>query len=96
MTGSVYMSSLASLRSGAGLSYIICPSSISDILQIKSTESIIEEVACDYFYNEINIVNKILNLSKDKDAIAIGPGMGKGKDLNQLVKAILDNYHKKL
>ncbi|WP_276877775.1 NAD(P)H-hydrate dehydratase [Anaerococcus hydrogenalis] len=96
MAGSVYMSSLASLRSGAGLSYIICPSSISNILQIKSTESIIEEVDCDYFYNEINIVDKILDLSKGKDAIAIGPGMGKGKDLNQLVKAILDNYHNKI
>ena len=96
MAGSVFMSSLASLRSGAGLSYIICPSSISDILQIKSIESIIEEVDCDYFYNEINIVDKILDLSKGKDAIAIGPGMGEGKDLNQLVKAILDNYHNKI
>ena len=96
MAGSVYMSSIAALRSGAGLSYIICPSSISNILQIKSTECIIEEVGCNYFYNEINIVNKILQLIKEKDAIAIGPGMGKGKDLHNLIKVILENFDKNI
>ena len=96
MAGSVYLSSCASLRSGCGLSYIICPSSISDILQIKSTESIINEVDCDCFYYSEKISNKILSLIKNKDAIGIGPGMGKGNNLYKLIEKIIQNYEKNL
>lgn len=96
MAGSVFLSSSASLRSGAGLSYVICPSSISNILQIKSTECIIEEIACDYFYYEKEIAEKILSLIKNKDALAIGPGMGKGENLDKLIKIILDNFDKNI
>lgn len=96
MAGSVFLSSNASLRSGAGLSYVICPSSISHILQIKSTECIIEEVDCDYFYYEKEIAEKILSLIKNKNALAIGPGMGKGKDLDKLIEIIIDNFDKNL
>ena len=96
MAGSVFLSSNASLRSGAGLSYVICPSSISHILQIKSTECIIEEVDCDYFYYEKEIAEKILSLIKNKNALAIGPGMGKGKDLDKLIEIIIDNFDNNL
>ena len=96
MAGSVFLSSSASLRSGAGLSYVICPSSISHILQIKSTECIIEEVDCDYFYYEKEIAVKILSLIRNKNALAIGPGMGKGKDLDKLIEIIIDNFDKNL
>lgn len=96
MAGSVFLSSSASLRSGAGLSYVICPSSISNILQIKSTECIIEEIACDYFYYEKEIAEKILSLIKNKDAIAIGPGMGEGENLDKLIEIIIDNFDRNI
>lgn len=96
MAGSVFLSSCASLRAGAGLSYIICPSSISNILQIKSTESIIEEVDCDYFYYKKDVEEKILSLIKNKDALGIGPGMGRGKNLNKLIEKIIENFDKNL
>lgn len=96
MAGSVFLSSNASLRSGAGVSYVICPSSISNILQIKYTECIIEEVDCDYFYYEKEIAEKILSLIKNKNALAIGPGMGKGENLDKLIEIIIKNFDRNI
>lgn len=96
MSGSVYLSSLASLRSGCGLSHIICPSSISNILQIKSTESIIEEVKCDNFHYSDEIYNKILIYLKNKDSLAIGPGMGRANGLNKLLFSVIKEYKKNI
>lgn len=96
MSGSVYLTSIASLRSGCGLSYIICPSSISKILQIKANESIIEEVSCEKFcYNE-KIKSEILSYLDKKDSLAIGPGMSKDKTLNKLLSSIIKNYDKNI
>lgn len=96
MSGSVFLSSLASLKSGCGLSHIICPLSISNILQIKSTESIIEEVDCDSFHYSKEIKEKILSYLKNKDSLAIGPGMGRHKGLNKLIECILKEYKKSI
>lgn len=89
MAGSVYMSSCAAMRTGSGLTYIIAPTSISDILQIKSNEQIILPVECDNFHEDIKLVKQILNLIEDKDVLIIGPGMGRGKDLNQLIDEVV-------
>ena len=91
MAGSVFMSSMSSLRTGAGLSYIIAPKSISDILQIKATEQIIKEIECDNFYFDKKVINQILESIKKLDVIIIGPGMGKGKYLNKLIDEVLKN-----
>lgn len=92
MSGSVYLSSIASLRSGCGLSHIICPSSISNILEIKSIESIIEEVECENLYYNNDIYKNIISKLKNKDSLAIGPGMGRFKGQNKLLELIIKNY----
>lgn len=96
MSGSVYLSSIASLRSGCGLSYIVCPSSISEILQIKSTESIIKEITGKFFSYDKKVEEKILNFIKDKDSLAIGPGMGRADNLDKLLKSIINNFNKNI
>lgn len=96
MAGSIYMASLASLRSGAGLTYIIAPKSIADILSIKSNEQIIKQISCHSFCRDDNIKNQILSTSENLDVLAIGPGMGQGKDLHILLDEIIKNTKMKL
>lgn len=96
MSGSIYLSSLASMRSGAGLSYLIAPKSISTILQIKANEQIIKSIDCDNFYYSKEISNETLDKIKDLDVLAIGPGMGKGDGLNKLIDEIIQNTKIKL
>lgn len=96
MAGSIYLSSLGSMRSGAGLSYLIAPKSISTILQIKANEQIIKSIDCENFYYSKEIFNEILEKIKDLDVLAIGPGIGKGDGLNKLIDEIIQNTKIKL
>ena len=89
MAGSVYMASLAAMRTGAGMTFILAPKSISKILQIKANEQIIKEIACQNFYYSPEIVKQILDNIDGKDALIIGPGMGKGENLNELISEII-------
>lgn len=96
MSGSVYLSSMAALRTGAGLVYNIVPQSISTILQIKTNEQIILPI------DSFNIINNEENLRKinyyliDKDILAIGPGMGKDESLNSLINSIFIDFSGKI
>ncbi|WP_073997721.1 NAD(P)H-hydrate dehydratase [Anaerococcus urinomassiliensis] len=96
MAGSIYMASLAALRSGAGLTYILAPESIADILAIKSNEQIIKEISCNSFCYKENIKAQIISASKNLDVLAIGPGMGQAKDLHILIDEIIKNTKMKL
>ncbi|MFO3716187.1 NAD(P)H-hydrate dehydratase [Anaerococcus cruorum] len=89
MAGSVYMASLSAMRTGAGMAFILAPKSISEILQIKSNEQIIKEIDCHNFYYSSEIVDQILDNIEGKDTLIIGPGMGKGEDLNKLIGEII-------
>ena len=96
MSGSVYLSSLAALRSGAGLVYIICPESISTILQIKCNEQIILPVNSHNFtFNGLDLDDVYRHL-EGKDILAIGPGMGSDKSLNLFISSILNKFSGKI
>ena len=96
MSGSVYMSARASLRSGSGLTYILTPSSICNILSYKTIEEIIIKVPCEQFsYNE-EISNYILSNLENKDVLAIGMGMGLESSLNKLLNNILTSFRGKI
>lgn len=96
MAGSCYLSSLSTLRVGAGLVYLLVPKSISEILQIKSIEQIINTIdSYNLKYNE-NIFNQILGYLADKDVLAIGPGMGKDPSLNKLIGKLLNIFEGKI
>lgn len=96
MAGSVYMASSAAMRAGAGLTYIIAPQSIADILQIKSNEQIILPVSANNFIYKQEILDEVLELIKDKDVLAIGPGMGKGENLHRLIGGVIKNTEAKI
>lgn len=95
MTGSVYFSSKAALRSGSGLVYTIAPKSLLNILSIKLTEAIIKPVEDN---NEGNItldsLEGIEKNIKGLDAIALGPGMGVDDERIKVVEEILNMTEK--
>lgn len=96
MSGSVYLSSMACLRTGAGLVYNIVPKSISDILQIKSNEQIILPLDSFNITNNKENLEKITYYLRDKDVLAIGPGMGKDDSLNSLINSIFIDFSGKI
>lgn len=69
MTGSSFLSSNASIRSGAGLVYNIVPREIFEIMSIKFVEPIAKT------FDDIEEMEKFL---EGLDLIAMGPGMGLG------------------
>ena len=89
MSGSCFLSSTAALRSGAGLSYTIVPDSISQILQIKSLETIVIPICTEGGDFNAASSTEVLEKIKNMDAIGIGPGLGSGEEIADFVKKIL-------
>lgn len=96
MTGSIFMAGRSALRSGAGLVYLLCPESISKILQIKCQEEIVRPLPCQKLtYNE-NLASALEEEIKKLDCLAIGPGMGQDPFGNDLVNFLLRKFDGKV
>lgn len=96
MSGSVYLSSMACLRTGAGLVYNIVPKSISNILEIKTNEQIILPLDSFNITNNKENLEKITYYLRDKDVLAIGQGMGQDDSLNSLISSIFIDFSGKI
>lgn len=68
MLGSAYLSSMACLRTGSGLTYTGVCKDIYNIMQIKSLENIVKLVDFDNF-------NSIEEFIENLDSLGIGPGL---------------------
>ena len=67
---------MAALRTGSGLSYSVVPETISEILQIKSTETIILPIETGKEDFGEKWTGEVLDKIKKMDAVGIGPGLG--------------------
>lgn len=83
MTGAPYLSSMAALKSGAGLVYNIVPDQIHDIMSIKHTEVIVKGYSS---------TDECLAHLEGLDTIVLGPGLGVSEEKKDLVKKILNFY----
>lgn len=93
MCGSVDLCAKASLRTGSGLVYNICPNSISDILQIKAVENIVLPITDDnkgYFI--LRYADEIIEKIKNLDAIAIGCGLGRNEENLKILEKIIKHF----
>lgn len=79
-TGAAFISTEASIKSGAGLVTLCCPDSIQDILSTKLKE------AMTVSFKDKDKLNNILGKS---DVIAVGPGMGDNEDTFKIVSDII-------
>lgn len=92
MTGSIFLSSRACMKSGAGLTYTLVPEMLESIMSIKLTEEIIKIAKDDgkgHFIDKS--LEDILNHVKGIDAIAIGPGMGKDSSNVYILEELIKN-----
>lgn len=95
MTGSVCMSSISALRSGSGLVFTIVPNSINNIVSIKLTECIVKSVTdnnCGYFNHDF--IKEIMDIIKNLDCVALGPGIGTNSTTQKVVTEIIKKYDK--
>lgn len=81
-TGAAYISTMAAVKSGAGLVTLCTDESIQDILSCKLVEAMTTN-----FSEEKDLYN-IMNKS---NSIALGPGMGNNKVTFKRVKDIIEN-----
>lgn len=90
MTGAAAMTAMAALRMGAGIVTLAVPKSLNDILEVKLTEVMTVPLP---ETNERSIaaaaVEKVLQLVKKFDALAIGPGLSRHPDTRRFVRQLL-------
>jgi NAD(P)H-hydrate epimerase len=89
-TGAATMSCLGALRSGAGLVTLACPESLNPIFEQKLTETMTFPVAeTESGSLHFDSLEDILDLSKEADALVIGPGISREASTMHLVRELL-------
>lgn len=91
-TGAAALSAMGALRSGAGLVYLAVPDSIYAIEAVKLTEPVIISVLDEGGTFSAQSIPQIMALLEGKDAVLIGPGIGRSAGTEALVCAVLENF----
>lgn len=92
MTGAGYLCGKAALRSGAGLVYLGVPSSLLHIYDNLLAESItvpLDDNASGYLSK--TSIKQLGEKIKNKDVIAIGPGLSVNQDIIDIVSYVIEN-----
>ena len=91
-TGAAALAAMGALRSGAGLVYLAVPESIYEIEAVKLTEPIVQPLPdLGGMYSDIGI-GSVLEMLKGKDAVLVGPGIGKSSGTKAVVEAALKHF----
>jgi len=90
LTGAPSLTSLAALRSGCGLVTLGIPSSLNSIIETKLTE-VISKPLPENSNGTIGLNSEscILEMSESYDVLVLGPGLGKDKEIGQVVKNLV-------
>jgi hydroxyethylthiazole kinase-like uncharacterized protein yjeF len=88
-TGAPCLSALAAVRSGAGLVWLGVPQSIYTIAAVKMTEAMPFPLSDSEGHISIEAISDILKRLEGMDACLIGIGMGRNKDAEVIVEAVL-------
>ena len=88
--GAAAMTSISCLRAGAGLVTLATPQSVQPIVAEKLTEIMTFPLPETYDKTiSLSAMDEIMNLIRDKDVIAIGPGLTVHKDTAAVVRKVL-------
>ncbi len=87
-SGAPAIAALSSLKSGVDLAIVTSPSNVSNIIRSYSPDLIIKSLSKDFI--TLKDVDKILEFSKDTDALVIGCGMGLEDDTGEALNQLLD------
>jgi NAD(P)H-hydrate epimerase len=88
-TGAAALAAEAASRAGAGLVTLACPAGLNDILEVKCTEAMTAPVA-DTPGRAFGATAEetILALAAERDAVGLGPGLGRDPETAKLVAAL--------
>ncbi len=94
MTGAPLLAAQAAFRSGAGVVTLGVPASLNDIIEIKATEVI----SCPLSESTPGLLGsaaleQVMERSKSNDFLVLGPGLGGGEGIEELVAGILKESH---
>jgi len=93
MAGAACLSSMAALKGGAGLVTLGCPASLMSLFQSKMTEVMcypLEDGRKGYL--TIDAISGIKDFLRDKDVLAIGPGLGSKCAGLEIIRYILREF----
>ncbi len=91
-TGAAALAARSALRTGAGLVYLGVPESVYPILAAKLDEPVVFPLPANGNGRFSRIgVGEILDRLPDRDAVLVGPGMGRCYDTEAVVDAVLEN-----
>lgn len=92
MTGAAYLTGIAALKSGAGIVTVAVPSTLNPILENKLTEVMTYPLK-DTGHGTLSrdCIKDISDFLRDKDVLAIGPGLGGEDDIYDILEYILTN-----
>jgi len=89
-TGAAALAAEGAARAGAGLVTIACPAGLNDILEIKCTEAMTAPVA-DTPERALasSAVESIIALAATRDALGLGPGIGRSEETQARVVSLI-------
>ncbi len=91
-TGAAALSATGALRSGAGLVFLCVPETIYAVEAVKLTEPIVIPISDHQGTIAEGAVETIKRLIADKDAVLVGPGLGRSAGVEQAVIAVLQHF----
>lgn len=94
MTGAAIMTSQSCLTIGTGLVILGIPKSLNPIVEVKITEVITKPLPETQEQTlSINSYDKIMELTKDISAVAIGPGLGRDNEVSNLIRRLISDIN---
>jgi len=90
MTGAPLLAAEAGLRSGAGLVYLAGPASLNDVFAFRLREALSVPVSDREGAFCPESLDDLLQAAEGKDALAVGPGIGRREGTGQAVRSLLE------
>ena len=87
--GAACLCANACIRCGSGLVTLATPQCVQPYASVKLTEVMTYPLDCENGIITKNAIPHIIDKMKNSDACAVGPGLGKSKDLKLVIKEIL-------
>src|SRR5579872_2164936 len=83
MAGAATLASEAAYRSGSGLVYIACPSTLVDVMSVKQTCAVV------WPYEERTAAAQLIDYAHRCDVAVIGPGLSQTPSIAEAVRQVV-------
>lgn len=96
LDGAVTLTSKAALRAGAGIVNACVPESLYNSVKSRSDETIVTPLEEKNGFLALKNFDKLLQLSEKAKIVVIGPGIGRDKETQELVRRLIEKIEKPL